>query len=91
MLIIVCTFAELKLYKNTPPNGLILFCGQIMMEDGKTEKKITIDLVPFKPINEFSYKCQSNFVTEPLLTLLEDDDKFGFIVVDGNGVLMGTL
>ena len=61
------------------------------MEDGKTEKKIKIDLTPFRPINIFTYKCQNNFFTEPLLTLLEDDDKFGFIVIDGNGVLFATL
>lgn len=82
---------ELKLYKATPPTGLILFCGQILQDDGKSEKKITIDFIPFKPINVFTYKCQTTFETEPLSELLEDDDKFGFIVVDGNGVLMATL
>lgn len=61
------------------------------MEDGKTEKKIKIDLTPFRPINIFAYKCQNSFYTEPLLSLLEDDDKFGFIVIDGNGVLYATL
>ena len=69
----------------------MLFCGEIMMEDGKSEKKITIDIEPFKPINVFSYKCQTRFHTEPLQSLLEDDDKFGFCVVDGNGVLYATL
>ena len=82
---------KLKLYKNTPTNGLCIFCGIILMEDGKTEKKITIDLTPFRPINIFTYKCQNNFHTEPLLSLLEDDDKFGFIIIDGNGVLFATL
>ena len=82
---------KLKLYKNTPTNGLCIFCGVILLEDGKTEKKIKIDLTPFRPINVFAYKCQTNFHTEPLLSLLEDDDKFGFIVIDGNGVLMATL
>jgi peptide chain release factor subunit 1 len=62
-----------------------------MMEDGKSEKKITIDLEPFKPITTFSYKCQNSFHTEPLEALLEDDERFGFIIVDGNGVLYATL
>ena len=61
------------------------------MEDGKGEKKITIAMEPYRPINVFAYKCQNSFHTEPLLSLLEDDDKFGFIVVDGNGVLFATL
>ena len=82
---------KLKLYRNTPANGLAIFCGVIFMEDGKTEKKITIALEPFRPINVFAYKCQNSFHTEPLLSLLEDDDKFGFIVIDGNGVLFATL
>jgi peptide chain release factor subunit 1 len=62
-----------------------------MMEDGKSEKKITIDIEPFKPINTFSYKCQTRFHTEPLEALLEDDEKFGFMICDGNGVLYATL
>lgn len=82
---------RLKLYKAVPKNGLVIFCGIILMEDGKTEKKIKIALEPFRPINIFTYKCQNSFHTEPLLSLLEDDDKFGFIVIDGNGVLFATL
>ena len=48
---------RLKLYKAIPKNGLCIFCGVILMEDGKTEKKIKIDLTPFRPINIFAYKC----------------------------------
>ena len=61
------------------------------MEDGKTEKKIMYDASPFRPINLFTYKCQNTFHTEPLHSLLEDDEKFGFIIMDGNGTLFGTL
>ena len=61
------------------------------MGDGKQEKKITLDLEPFKPINVFTYRCQTTFETEPLRALLEDDEKFGFMIVDGNGVLYATL
>jgi peptide chain release factor subunit 1 len=46
---ITSTREKLKLYKNTPANGLIVFCGMILMDDGKTEKKITLDIEPFKP------------------------------------------
>lgn len=37
------------------------------------------------------YFCGGKFQTEPLKCLLADDDKFGFIVVDGNGALYATL
>ena len=82
---------KLKLYKNVPENGLCIFAGIILMEDNKTEKKVKYAIEPFRHINVFAYKCQNNFYTEPLLSLLEDDDKFGFIVIDGNGVLFATL
>jgi peptide chain release factor subunit 1 len=61
------------------------------MEDGKNEKKMTLDIEPFKQINVFSYKCQNTFEVQPLKALLEDDEKFGFCIVDGNGLLLATL
>jgi peptide chain release factor subunit 1 len=61
-----------------------------MTEEGK-EKKVNIDIEPFKPINQSLYMCDNKFHTEALSSLLEDDAKFGFIVMDGNGTLFGTL
>lgn len=52
---------------------------------------MTIDFEPFKPINASLYLCDNKFHTEALNELLESDDKFGFIVMDGNGTLFGTL
>jgi peptide subunit release factor 1 (eRF1) len=37
------------------------------------------------------YLCDNKFHTEALSELLESDAKFGFIVMDGNGSLFGTL
>jgi len=37
------------------------------------------------------YKCDSVFHTEEIKSLLEDNDRFGFIIMDGNGSLFGTL
>merc|ERR1719182_832498 len=87
---ITSTQQRLKHYNRTPPNGLIIFCGEVLTEDGK-EKKLTVDFEPFKPINTSLYMCDNKFHTEPLAELLEDDDKFGFLIMDGNGSLYGTL
>ncbi|XP_014491225.1 LOW QUALITY PROTEIN: eukaryotic peptide chain release factor subunit 1-3 [Vigna radiata var. radiata] len=81
---------RLKLYNKVPPNGLVLYTGTILTEDGK-EKKVTIDFEPFKPINASLYLCDNKFHIEALNELLESDDKFGFIIMDGNGTLFGTL
>jgi len=82
--------ARLRLYNKVPPNGLVIYCGEIMTEDGK-EKKVNIDFEPFKPINASLYLCDNKFHTEALSALLADDTKFGFIIMDGNGALFGTL
>jgi len=87
---ITSTQQRLKLYNRTPPNGLIVYCGEMITDDGK-EKKVTIDFEPFKPINTTMYLCDNKFHTEDLATLLESDDKFGFLIMDGNGALYGTL
>mmetsp|Transcript_8597 Transcript_8597/g.28302 ORF Transcript_8597/g.28302 Transcript_8597/m.28302 type:complete len:439 (+) Transcript_8597:77-1393(+) len=87
---ITSTQQRLKLYSKVPPNGLVLYCGTVLTDEGK-EKRVNIDFEPFKPINTSLYLCDNKFHTEALNELLEDDDKFGFIVMDGNGALYGTL
>ncbi|XP_053213101.1 eukaryotic peptide chain release factor subunit 1 [Panonychus citri] len=81
---------RLKLYTRVPTNGLVIYCGTIVTDEGK-EKKVNIDFEPFKPINTSLYLCDNKFHTEALSALLADDNKFGFIVMDGNGALFGTL
>ncbi|EFA85641.1 eukaryotic translation termination factor 1 [Heterostelium album PN500] len=87
---ITSTQQRLKLYNRVPDNGLVIYCGTIVTSEGK-EKKVNIDIEPFKPINTSLYLCDNKFHTAPLGELLESDEKFGFIVVDGNGALFGVL
>jgi peptide chain release factor subunit 1 len=67
-----------------------VYCGEIITSEGK-ERRINIDFEPFKPINTSLYLCDNKFHTEALSELLESDQKFGFIIMDGNGALFGTL
>ncbi|EJS44755.1 sup45p [Saccharomyces arboricola H-6] len=87
---ITSTQQKLKLYNTLPKNGLVLYCGDIITEDGK-EKKVTFDIEPYKPINTSLYLCDNKFHTEVLSELLQADDKFGFIVMDGQGTLFGSV
>merc|ERR1712149_24494 len=87
---ITSTQQRLKLYNKVPPNGLVVYCGEILTQEGK-ERKVNIDFEPFKPINTSLYLCDNKFHTEALNALLADDNRFGFIVMDGNGALFGTL
>jgi peptide chain release factor subunit 1 len=81
---------KLRLYNKTPKNGLVIYCGLVQLPQGG-EKMIKIDLEPFKPINTSLYLCDNKFHTDELKSLLEEDDKFGFLIMDGNGSLFGTL
>ncbi|KAI3379067.1 hypothetical protein SNEBB_000772 [Seison nebaliae] len=82
--------ARLRLYNKVPVNGLVIYCGTILTDEGR-EKKVNIDFEPFKPVNTSMYLCDNKFHTEALSALLVDDQKFGFIIMDGNGCLFGTL
>jgi len=46
-----------------PVNGLVVYCGTVMTEEGK-EKKVNIDFEPFRPINTSLYLCDNKFHTE---------------------------
>lgn len=81
---------KLKLYKETPKNGLVIFSGEVLDNDGK-ERKLVIDIEPIKPVNTTLYRCDNRFRTECLEELLEDDKHYAFAVIDGNGFLLATL
>ncbi|VVB01729.1 unnamed protein product [Arabis nemorensis] len=86
------TYAQqrLQLYNKVPRNGLVLYTGTVVNEEGR-EKKFTTAFEPFRPINSSLYLCDNKFHTEALSELLETDDRFGFIVIDGKGTFFGTM
>jgi|EP01049_Picozoa_sp_SAG25_P005657 peptide chain release factor subunit 1 len=87
---ITSTQERLKHYNRVPENGLVVYCGTVITDEGK-ERKVTFDFEPFKPINTSLYLCDNKFHTEALQELLSDDKRYGFIVMDGHGCLYGTL
>jgi peptide chain release factor subunit 1 len=87
---ITSTQQRLKMYNKIPPNGLLLFCGTVLTEEGK-EKRLTIDIEPFKPINKSLYMCDNKFHVDVLKDLLQDEEIFGFIIVNGDGCLYATV
>jgi peptide chain release factor subunit 1 len=81
---------KLRTFNRTPPNGLVLFCGDSLLPNGK-EKKITIAFEPYKAINTSLYMCDNRFHTESLYSLLHSEEKYGYLIIDGNGSLFATL
>ncbi|CAA0836934.1 Eukaryotic peptide chain release factor subunit 1-1 [Striga hermonthica] len=73
---------RLKFYNKVPPNGLVLYTGTIVTEEGK-EKKVAFHFKPFRSINSSLYLCDNKFHTEALNELLKSDDWFSFIIIFG--------
>lgn len=81
---------RLKLINKVPENGLALYTGTILEDTGK-ERKVCYAIEPMKPINTSLYLCDSKFHVDDLINSLEDEYKFGFVIMDGHGCLFATV
>jgi len=57
---------RLKLYAKVPPNGLVIYCGTIVTEEGK-EKKVNIDLSRLKLLTPLCIYVIINSTLKPSL------------------------
>jgi peptide chain release factor subunit 1 len=88
------TIEQLKLFKETPENGLIIFCGAIPNEKGIGKEKIEIyPVIPPKPVQISLYRCDDHFWTDHLKEMMKDDKVIGILSIDtqetGIGILTG--
>ncbi|WP_305514830.1 peptide chain release factor aRF-1 [Methanobrevibacter sp. V14] len=82
---------SIKLYKQPPENGLVLFVGMIPKGGLGTEKMEKYVLEPLEPITTYWYKCNNEFFLEPLEYMIEEHDVYGVAVIDRNEATYGTL
>src|SRR3954447_9612581 len=88
------TMEQLKLYKETPENGLVIFCGAIPTGKGIGTEKIEIyPIIPPKPVQINLYRCDDHFWIDHIKEMLKDEKVIGIISIDtqetGLGVLTG--
>ncbi len=81
---------HLKLFRETPPNGLVVFAGNVSQEEGKPDVRVW-SIEPPEPLRTKLYWCDQVFVTEPLEEMLEEKDNYGLIVMDGSEAIIGVL
>ncbi len=82
----------LKLYKKTPPNGLVLFCGAIPQGPVRGTEKIEMyALEPPEPVRSFMYICDQRFYVEPLEEMVKEKDVYGLLVLDRGGGAIAIL
>ena len=88
------TMEQLKLYKEPPENGLVIFCGAIPTGKGLGTEKIEIfTVVPPKPVQINLYRCDDHFWIDHIKEMLKDDGTIAIISIDtqeaGLGILTG--
>ncbi len=72
---------HLQMYKKTPENGLVVFCGNISDKEGSSDIEIwAVD--PPEPIKTKMYWCDQKFVLDPLKEMVEEKEIYGIICLD---------
>ncbi len=82
---------RLKLFREIPKNGLVIFSGAIPQNGAGSERMETYVIDPPEPINIWLYRCDNRFHTEHLLDLLKEKETYGILVIDATGTALATL
>jgi peptide chain release factor subunit 1 len=86
------TVEHLKLYKETPENGLAIFCGAIPNNKGIGNEKIELySVLPPKPIQINLYRCDDHFWTDHIKDMLRDEKVIGILAIDSQEAGLGIL
>jgi peptide chain release factor subunit 1 len=87
------TMQRLKLYSDTPENGLVIFCGALPTNGVGSEVITVHEVIPPKPLQTFLYRCDDHFHTDILKDMLKEEKVMGILSIDsteaGLGVLLG--
>ena len=82
---------RLKLFKEPPENGLVIFCGAIAQNGAGSERIETYVIIPPEPIHIYLYRCDARFHTEYLQEMLREKETYGILLIDSSGATLATL
>jgi peptide chain release factor subunit 1 len=82
---------RLKLFKEPPENGLVIFCGAIPQNGPGSERIETYVIVPPEPIHVYLYRCDARFHTEHLQEMLREKETYGILLIDSSEATLATL
>jgi len=81
---------HLKIFKQTPPNGLAVFAGNVSDNPAKVDIQL-FSLEPPEPLKVGIYRCDSRFFLEPLERMLGTRDAYGVLVMDGREATLAIV
>jgi len=82
---------RLKLFKEPPETGLVIFCGAILQNGPGSERIETYVIMPPEPIHIYLYRCDARFHTEHLLEMLREKETYGILLIDASDATFATL
>jgi len=82
---------RLKLFKEAPENGLVIFSGSIPQNGPGSERNETYVISPLEPISIYLYRCDSKFHTEHLKEFLREKETYGILLIDASEATYATL
>jgi len=81
---------HLRLFKQTPENGLAVFAGNVAEREDKVDIQVW-SMEPPMPINVRTYRCDQNFQLDILKEFLEHKESYGLIILDRKEATVGLL
>ena len=81
---------HLREYKKTPEKGLIVFSGNISNVEGQDDLRLW-NIEPPVSLKTRMYRCDKEFILEPLREMLKVSEVFGLLVMDRKEATIGML
>ncbi len=81
---------HLKLFKQTPKNGLAAFSGNVAEREGQSDVRVW-SFEPPEPLNIRIYRCDKQFILEPLIEMCDIKEVYGLIVLDRRDANLALL
>lgn len=81
---------HLRIIDRTPAYGLAVFAGNASENESKVDIKVW-SIEPPDKLNIRLYRCDQNFVLDPLKDMLLHEDVYGLIVMDKREATLGLL
>ncbi|MDV3244837.1 MAG: peptide chain release factor aRF-1 [Nitrososphaerales archaeon] len=85
------TMQRLKLYRTTPDNGLVMFCGALPTNGPGSEVVNLYEISPPKPVIAYLYQCDDHFHLEWLKDMLREEKVYGILSIDASETGLGIL